>query len=185
MSYNIDMIWINILTLVFISGVLFWMASMLYASMFHVPTVYASDQAITDAFKLAKLRSGEKVVDLGCGNAKSLIIAARDFGARGVGVENSPYCYLKSRCNVILSGQSGKIKIVFGDFKKVEKELKESDVVYMYLLNKVLAKIEPWYFDHIGEQTRSVILSFRFAHHSPTKIKKTRNLGRPTELRLY
>lgn len=171
--------------LIGLSLLIFWQGSLLYASIFTVPTVYANDQAILDAFKLADLKKGELLIDLGCGNAKSLILAAREHGARGIGVENSLYCYLKSRWNVYRSGHRKNIRIVFGDFRKVEKELHDCDMVYMYLLNKVLTKIEPWFFNCIGLKTRAVVLCFWFPNIKPVKQSKTFNLGKEADLRLF
>lgn len=179
------MFWIFLVTFIFMLWIVFWMGSMLYASVFHVPTVYSSDQAITDALKLAGLKEGELVIDLGCGNAKSLIIAAKAFKAKGLGVENSLYCVIRSRLNIWLSGEKENVRIVFGDFKKVESDLAQADVVYLYLLNTVLAKIEPWYFKSIGRKTRTVTLGFWFASHKPLKTITTKNLGKNSDIRLY
>ena len=171
--------------LFFSLALLFWQLSLLFVSVYSVPTVYAFDRAIIDAYKLVDLKKDELVIDLGCGNAKSLIIAAKKFKAWGVGVEISPYCFLKSKWNVWRSGQSKNIKIIFGDFKKAEKYLKKADVVYLYLLNKTLAKIEDWYFKSISKKTRTVVLSFQFRKHKPAKTSKTINLNRQTQLSLY
>lgn len=176
---------ILIFTLAIVMLLAFWQASMLFASIFGASTVYACDKAMIDAFILAKLKKGETVVDLGCGNAKSLIIAAKKFGAKGVGVEISPYCYLKSKWNVFISGESKNIKIIFGDFAKVEKYLQNADVVYLYLLNKVLRSIEPWLFDHINNGARVVSLCFTFGNNKPIRTRETVNLGKETKIFLY
>ncbi len=179
------MIFIEIIFLLLVLLILFWQGSLLYVAVFSAPTVYANEKAIIDAYKLANLRKGELVVDLGCGNARSLIIAAKKFEARGVGVELSPYCYLKSKINVFLAGESKNVKIIFGDFKATEKYLKNADVVYLYLLNSVLAKIEPWFFATIKSSSRTVVLSFEFKKHKEVKSVSTKNLGRKTKIRLY
>lgn len=166
-------------------GLLFWQLNLIIASVFGSPIVYANIPAIRDTFKLAGLKKGELVVDLGCGNAKSLIIASRDFGAKGVGVDLSLYCYLKSRFNVFISGQNKNIKIIWGDFKAAESDLKKADVVYLYLLNSTLKKIEPWFFSSIGRKTRAVSLAFVFVKHKPIKTAPTFNLNKNTLARLY
>jgi SAM-dependent methyltransferase len=166
-------------------GVLFWQLNLLIVSVFGTPIVYANTLAIRDMYKLAGLKKGELVVDLGCGNAKSLIIAAREFGAKGVGVDLSLYCYLKSKFNIALAGQSKNIEIIWGDFKKSEPYLEKADVVYLYLLNSTLEKIEPWFFASISKNTRVVSLSFEFVQHEPIKIASTTNLGKKTKIRLY
>ena len=107
--------------------VLLWQLTLLLTSMLTSPTVYANDKAIEDSLKLAGLKRGESVVDLGCGNAKSLIIAAKKFGAKGIGVEISPYCYFLARWRVFVLGESKNIKIIYGDFTRAEKYLKSAD----------------------------------------------------------
>ncbi|MDD2752885.1 MAG: 50S ribosomal protein L11 methyltransferase [Candidatus Omnitrophica bacterium] len=179
------MIVFYILILVFALGLLFWQANLLFVAIFGTPIVYANNKAIFDAYALAGLKRGELVVDLGCGNAKSLIIAAKKFGAKGVGVDLSLYCYLKSRLNVALAGQSKNIKIIWGDFKAAESYLKNADVVYLYLLNSALKKIEPWFFSSISKNTRVVSLAFVFAKYKPVKTAETSNLNKKTFVRLY
>lgn len=170
---------------IFALGVLFWQLNLLIVSVFSTPIVYANGQAIRDAYKLADLKKRELVVDLGCGNAKSLIIAAKEFGAKGIGVDLSLYCYLKSKLNVTLAGQGKNIEIIWGGFKKSEPYLKKADVVYLYLLNSTLEKIEPWFFTSIGKYTKVVSLAFEFVDHQPINNSATINLGKKTKIRLY
>lgn len=179
------MIIILVLLILLLLFMLFWQASLIYATILGAPTVYSNKKAMVDAFNLAGLKKDELVVDLGCGNARSLIVAARDFGARGVGVERSPYAYLQSRLMVRLSGQQDKIMILFGDFREAEKYLRKADVVYVYLLNSVLAKIEKWLFQTIPPGARVVSLSFLFEQHEPINKISVRNLGKGTSVRLY
>ncbi|MEK7202073.1 MAG: hypothetical protein AAB669_00865 [Patescibacteria group bacterium] len=165
--------------------VLFWQGSLLIATIAGSPIVYASPKAIRDCWKLAGLLPGQTVFDLGCGNARSLILASAEFGAKGVGVDRSYYGYWRAKINVWLVGRSKNIKIVRGDFSQVERQLATADVVYLYLLNETLAQIESWLFQHIGEKTVVVSLAFSFPNHQPTKTSETTNLGRKTTIRLY
>ena len=106
-------------------------------------------------------------------------------GASGVGVEISPYCVIASKLNIIRAGLSKDIKVHLGDFKKVEGELQKADVVYLYLLESGLKKIEPWFFRNLKKGARVVSMSFKFTEHEPAKIIETKNLGRNTQVRLY
>jgi len=162
----------------------FWQVCLIYAQVLGAPTVYANKEAILEGCKLAGLKKGQILIDLGCGDGRSLIIAAREFGAKGIGIERSPYCFLKSKLNVFLSGQRN-IKILFGDIQKYEKEIKKADVIYVYLLNSVLGKIENWLFSSIGVNTKIISLAFSFPNFRPRKTKAVENLGRTTELKLY
>ncbi len=97
--------------------VIFWQGCLLLAIVLHAPTVYTNQQAVGDALKLAETKPGNLVIDLGCGNAKTLITAAENFGAKGVGIEISPYCVMASNLNIIRAHQQKNIKIFLGDFK--------------------------------------------------------------------
>lgn len=153
--------------------------------MFGAPTVHSSKQAIIDTLKLSNLKEGELIVDLGCGSAKVLIIAAKEFGARGIGIDRSPYCYLLSKINVFLTRQSKKIQIIYGNFNNSNDYLKKADVIYVYLLETVNKKIESWLFKNISPKARVVSLSFTFSKHEPKKTVQTRTLWRATKARLY
>lgn len=179
------MIYILVAVFLLLIFVIFWQLSLLFSSIVGAPTVYANSKAIIDAYKLAGLEKGETVLDLGCGNAKSLLLAAKVFGAKGIGVEISPYCYLKSKWNVFWAGESGNIKIYLSDIKKSFNLISEADVVYLYLLNSVLEKIESEIFDNIKAKTRVVTLAFKFKNAVPKKNMRTNNLGRETGIYLY
>lgn len=175
---------IQLFILIILLVVIFWQSCLIYAQVLGAPTVYANKRAILDACKMANLKKGQTIIDLGCGDGRSLILAAREFGAMGIGIERSPYCYLKSRLNVFLSGQKN-IKILFGDIQKFDDEVKKSDVVYVYLLNSVLSKIETWLFSSINTSAKVVSLAFEFPNHRPKEMADTKNLGRIAKLRLY
>lgn len=163
---------------------IFWLVNLIYAQIFGAPTVYSSVKAVKDALNLAGLKKGQTIVDLGCGDARALIIASREFGANGIGIERSPFCFLKSKINVYLSGQKN-IRIFFGNFKKFESEIGEADLIYLYLLNSVLRKMESWIFSILGKGAKIVSLSFYFVDHGAVDQMETRTLHRPTKIFLY
>jgi len=149
------------------------------------PVVYSYRGAVIDSMNLAKAKQGDLVIDLGCGSARTLITAAQKFGVKGVGVDRSLYCYLRSLMNVWLSGNKDNIKIIWGDFSKAEPYLKKADIVYLYLLNTTLKQIEDWIFSSIGDKTKIVSLAFYFEKHKPIADINTFTLGKETKARLY
>lgn len=175
---------VEIITLIVSLLVAFWQICLIYAQVLGAPTVYANKNAIIDACKMAGLKKGQTLIDLGCGDGRSLILAAREFGAKGIGIERSPYCFLRSKVNVYLSGQKD-IKILFGDIQRFDTEIKKADAIYVYLLNSVLAKIETWLFDSKKINAQVVSLAFEFPNYKPKKIIETKNLRRNAKLRLY
>ncbi len=165
--------------------VLLWQLSLLLALLFGAPVVYTNKRALIDAFDFAGLKPGNTIIDLGCGDASSLILAAKKYHAKGIGVERSLYFYLYSRLKVYLSGENENIKIILGDFNNVEKYLDQADYIYVYLLPNVLKKIETWLFNHINPQAKIISMSFYFTDHQPYKYQETINLGDKTKIMLY
>jgi ubiquinone/menaquinone biosynthesis C-methylase UbiE len=179
------MIYILITYLILILIVIFWQGSLLWATAIGSPIVWSYPQAVSDCMKLAEAKQGQTVVDLGCGNCKTLIHAVKEFKVKGIGIDRSFYCFLLSKFNVWRSGESKNIKVVLGDFKKAKPYLKKADIIYLYLLHTTLAQIEEWFFKTIGEKTRVVSLAFFFPNHKPIKECDTYTLGKETKARLY
>lgn len=175
----LDVIFIIILILV-----IFWQGSMIYAQFSGAPTVYANDQAIIDAIALTSPKTGETIFDLGCGDAKSLIIASKKFGLKGIGVEISPYCLLRAKLNIFLAGERKNIRVKLGDIRDITN-FSEADIVYIYLFEKLIHRIEHNLFESVNNNARIVTLAFKFKAHKPTKTTKTKNLGIATHAYLY
>jgi len=175
----------DIILLLILLFTIFWQGSLLIATIIGSPVVYSYRGAVVDSMILAKAKKGDLVIDLGCGSARTLITAVQKFGVKGVGVDRSLYCYLRSLMNVWLSGNKHNIKIIWGDFKKAEKDLKQADIVYLYLLNSTLKQIEQWLFSTIDNKTRIVSLAFYFEKHKSIGETTTFTLGKETKARLY
>lgn len=91
--------------------------------------------------EIADLKPGETVFDLGCGDGRILIIAAQEFGAKGVGVELNPNLVKESRAKVAELKLSDSVQIIQGDLMKVD--LSQADVVTMYLTTGANEKVRP------------------------------------------
>jgi len=156
--------------LVFLVFALFWFGSLLIAIISGAPTVYSKDKIIKKALKAVNLKKNQTIIDLGCGNGRVLIIASREFGARGVGVEISPFYYLLTKLNVFLSGESRNVRVYFGNFKKYAKLVSEADVVYLYLYDRVIRDIEPMISKNLITGAKVVSVAFLFANHKGRTI---------------
>jgi len=105
---------------------------------------------------LAKLRRGELLYDLGAGDGRILIEAARGFGARCVGVEVDPerIARLKER----LASTGVKAEIIEGDLMEVN--LSNADVVAIYLSDSVNSKLAPKLDRELKSGARVVSLDY-------------------------
>src|ERR1035437_9458619 len=78
--------------------------------------------------KLAKIKRGDLVYDLGSGDGTALITAAKEFGANGVGIEIDPLRYWASKILIKGNGLSNRIKVIRKNF--FNQEIKNADVIF-------------------------------------------------------
>jgi len=97
-----------------------------------------SDQRIDDALRIAGLRPGERLIDLGCGDGRVLLRAAEDFGARVTGVELDPALATVARDVLAAAGIDG--TILEADFESVPID---ADVVFAFLSPATLQRLRP------------------------------------------
>jgi predicted RNA methylase len=81
---------------------------------------------------MVEVGPGDVVYDLGCGDGRVIVAAARHFGARAVGVEIDPLRYLWTQMLITVLGLRDPAQVVYGDF--FAQDLSEADVVTCYLL---------------------------------------------------
>jgi predicted RNA methylase len=91
--------------------------------------------------KMADLKAGEVMFDLGSGDGRAVIIAAKTFGARSVGVELREDLAKKALGTVHDNRLEDRVTIVNADMFNIN--LSEADVVYLYLTTSANEKIRP------------------------------------------
>ena len=97
-----------------------------------------SDERVDEALRLAGLRPGECLVDLGCGDGRVLLRAAEAYGADVVGVELDPG--LAATARELLAGAGVGGTVLEGDFESVPLE---ADVVFAFLSPATLQRLRP------------------------------------------
>jgi len=80
---------------------------------------------------LAGVKPGERVIDLGCGDGRFVVVAAREFGARALGVEIDPFRVLLGRLWILMASQRSLARVVRADMYRVP--LCDADVVILFL----------------------------------------------------
>jgi SAM-dependent methyltransferase len=129
--------------------------------------------AVEKILKLANIKPGEKVYDIGCGDGRMVYLAAKDYKADAVGFELSPLVYILARIRHFI--WRSKAKIIFGNFKN--RSLADADVIVCYLLPETNAKLEKKLNAELKKGTRIVSYAFQFkdwkeAHREPGDPKK-------------
>ena len=176
---------IYLIGLVVMATLSFVYLNFIWAAYKGAPTVYADTAAITACLNLAKPQPGEMILDLGCGDARSLIIGVKQFQTKGVGVEASLYCVWRARWKVWRAGLSTEIQIVWGDILKSDNLIAQADVIYLYLFPPLLAKLAPRLFGRRKSKSRIVSLAFPIPNHDLLKSTTVKNLGVESAAHLY
>ena len=120
---------------------------------------------IRKALKLAGLRPGETLIDLGCGDGRVLVIAAKEFRAQAVGIDAGPVQVARAWVNGLLSGVGTQIQVHWGNFLKAD--LAEADVVFAYLTSDYVPKLEAKLASQLKPGARVVTISFDFTNWEP------------------
>lgn len=109
--------------------------------------------------KLAKVTDKDIVYDLGSGDGTLLITAAKEFGARSVGVEIDPFRVWYSRLISLLTGQSKKVKIMRKNF--FDADIQDATIIFMYLIPKALAALRPKLLAELKPGTRVITFVYK------------------------
>src|SRR4026208_2310222 len=99
------------------------------------------DSMVGRMLEMASVTSADKVYDLGSGDGKIVIAAAKQFGATGVGIEYDAGLVLHSRCLAAAAGVAARITFIQGDI--VESDFSDATVVTLYLAPRVLLRLLP------------------------------------------
>ena len=126
--------------------------------------------------KLSKIKKGELIYDLGSGDGTALMVAAKEFGAKGIGIEIDPVRYFISKILLKNNGVSGRVKVTRKNF--FDQNLKDADVIFVYLVPRALDKLLPKFKKDLKKGTR--IVSYVYKINLPLKTEDKKN-----KIRLY
>jgi SAM-dependent methyltransferase len=113
----------------------------------------------------AKVRTGDVVYDLGCGDGRMVIAAAKKFGTRGVGIDLDPARIKEARANAKAQGVDQLVTFRVADL--FETDLREATVVMLYLLPEVNRRLKPKLFAELRPGARVVSHDFDMGRDWP------------------
>ena len=130
----------------------------------YVPTPEAVVEAM---LQVANVSKNDIVYDLGCGDGRIPVTAARKYGARGVGIDIDPQRIKEANENVAKNNVGDRVKIVQGDL--FEQDLSQATVVTLYLLPSLNVKLMPKLMKELKPGTRIVSHAFDMGDWKPEK----------------
>jgi tRNA A58 N-methylase Trm61 len=137
--------------------------------MFIAPFVPSPSPVVEYMLKLAGLRCGEVLFDMGSGDGRTVIMAAKTFGARGVGIELREDLAKKAMSNIHESGLDDRVTILNDDMFNVN--MSAADVVYLYLTTSANERIKPKLERDLKAGARVVSHDYEVVGWRPEKIE--------------
>ncbi len=148
--------------LIFLLALLWILVPALYG----LPPVPTKPERIRKALRLANLQPDEVLYDLGAGDGRVLLIAARDFGAKAIGIEIGPIQCALIWLRAVASGFGNRIQIRWANFYKAD--LREADVVFVYATAKEVTNLAPHLEKQMKKGARLVSISADFPEWEPS-----------------
>jgi uncharacterized protein (TIGR03000 family) len=148
-----------------------------------VPYVPTPQEVVDEMLKLAEVGKGDVVYDLGCGDGRIVVTAAKKFGARGVGVDLNPVRVKESLENVKKNKVEKLVEIKQGDALKTD--VSPATVVTLYLLPSVNEKLRPILQKNLKPGSRVVSHDFDIADWKPLKTVEVKGPNRTHTLYLW
>lgn len=138
---------------------------------------------IHEALRLAMPKKGELLVDLGCGDGRVLVIAAKYYGLKAIGYEIDENLCTLAKVNAEYNGVSHLVEVQCKSFW--EADLSQADIIYAYLFSSVLEKLKP-VFSNARRWTRILTLDLPVPGWAPVDVKtRLDEGGRPRTAILY
>jgi SAM-dependent methyltransferase len=138
---------------------------MLIPALYGLPLVPTKPERIRKALKLVNLRPNQILYDLGAGDGRVLLIAAREFGSKAVGIEIGPVQCMFIWLRIKASGLEHQIQVRWADFYKAD--LSQADVVYVYATSEEAVKLMPHLEKQLKKGARVVSISADFPEWEP------------------
>jgi SAM-dependent methyltransferase len=131
----------------------------------YVPT---PQEVVDGMLKLARVGRNDIVYDLGCGDGRIVVTAAR-IGARAVGIDIDPIRIREATENIRVAGVGDRAKLIEGDL--FATDISEATVVTLYLLSRLNLKLRPKLLKELRPGTRIVSHAFDMDDWKPVRTE--------------
>jgi len=137
-----------------------------------IPYVATPEGVGAEMLRLAEVGPADIVYDLGSGDGRLVIAAAREFGATGVGVELDPNLIQTSRERAAMAGVASRTRFLWQDL--FATDFREATVVTLYLTEEVNLRLRPRLLRELRPGSRVVSHNFSMADWPPDRLQRVR-----------
>jgi SAM-dependent methyltransferase len=132
-----------------------------------IPFVATPHAIVGPMLELAGVTRDDVVYDLGSGDGRIVIAAARTYGARGVGIDLDPRLVAEARWNAMRAGVADRVTFVEGDI--FHADISNATVVTLFLLTSLNERLRPKLQAELRPGTRIVSHAFRMGDWTPER----------------
>src|ERR1700726_2280697 len=132
-----------------------------------VPYVPTTEEAVKAMLKLADVTKTDTVYDLGCGDGRIVIAAAKEYGGHGVGIDINPQRIQEAEGNAKKAGVEKLVRFEESDL--FDADIHDATVVTLFLLEKVNLKLRPKLLKDLKPGTRIVSNPFGMGDWKPDR----------------
>jgi SAM-dependent methyltransferase len=133
-----------------------------------VPYVPTTDEVVAEMLRLGEVDKNDFVYDLGSGDGRIPITAARKYGARGYGVDIDPQRVREARENAKKAGVEDKVKFDTADL--FQTDISKATVVTLYLLPSVNLRLRPKLLAELKPGTKVVSHNYDMGDWKPEQV---------------
>jgi SAM-dependent methyltransferase len=135
-------------------------AAAVQQQLFHpeVPFVPTPHEVVAEILRLADVGKADVLYDLGCGDGRIVVTAAKKYGCRGVGIDIDPERIQDSQKNAAKEGVEDKVRFIESDL--FDADISKASVVTLYLLSRVNIRLRPKLLSELKPGTRVVSHDF-------------------------
>lgn len=148
-----------------------------------VPYVQTPDEVVVEMLKLAGVGVEDVVYDLGAGDGRLVITAAKRFGARGVGVEIDPRLVADSQASARKAGVADRVTFVQQNL--FDTDLTPATVVTLYLSVELNRRLRPKLLRELRAGSRIVSHDFDMGDWTPARLISVQSRQRTHTLYLW
>jgi precorrin-6B methylase 2 len=127
-----------------------------------VPT---PQEVVDRMLEMAEVKPNDFVIDLGCGDGRMVVTAAKKYGARGYGVDIHPQRIKESNENAQKAGVTDKVSFKIADL--FQEDISKANVMTMYLLRDINVRLRPKILSDMKPGSRIVSHAFDMAEWEP------------------
>lgn len=143
------------------------------------PFVSSSEEDVERMLRIANLKKGETLYDLGSGDGRIIIAAAKKYGVKAVGIELQEDLVKETQRKIHELGLEKDVKVIYGDL--LIKNICKADVVTLYLTDSANEKLVLKIKKELKPGSRIISHRFKISNLTPVKV----NTEGPHKIYLY